>query len=94
MILFAFTTLLGNLYYVDNALIFLNHKKEPSKQFRIVFKLVCIVVVFLGAVIPMDAAWAVADILMGGMTFINLPVCVILGKVAIDALNDYTKQRK
>ena len=42
----------------------------------------------------MDAAWAVADILMGGMTFINLPVCVILGKVAIDALNDYTKQRK
>ena len=33
MILFAFTTLLGNLYYVDNALIFLNHKKKPSTLF-------------------------------------------------------------
>jgi len=42
----------------------------------------------------MGAAWAVADILMAGMTFINIPVCVILGKVAINALNDYTKQRK
>ncbi|MBO5986968.1 MAG: alanine:cation symporter family protein, partial [Lachnospiraceae bacterium] len=31
MTLFAFTTLLGNLYYVDNALIFLNHNKVPSK---------------------------------------------------------------
>ena len=94
MILFAFTTLLGNLYYVDNALIFLNHKKEPSKQFRIVFKLVCIVVVFLGAVIPMDAAWALADITMGGMTLINLPACMMMGTVAIDALRDYEQKKK
>ncbi|KIR01993.1 hypothetical protein P261_00807 [Lachnospiraceae bacterium TWA4] len=27
MVLFAFTTLIGNLYYVDNALAYLNHKK-------------------------------------------------------------------
>lgn len=27
MVLFAFTTLLGNLYYVDNALIYLYGKK-------------------------------------------------------------------
>ena len=30
MALFAFTTLLGNLYYVRNAVIFLNNKKKPS----------------------------------------------------------------
>ena len=94
MVLFAFTTLIGNLYYVDNALIYLNKKREPSKVFMRIFHALCAAIVFVGAVIPMDAAWAVADILMGGMTFINLPVCVILGKVAIDALNDYTKQRK
>ena len=42
----------------------------------------------------MDAAWAMADITMGGMTLINLPVCVLLGTIAIDCLKDYEKQRK
>ena len=93
MLLFAFTTLLGNLYYVDNALIFLNGKKEPSRRFRVVFKCLCVLVIFAGAVIPMDAAWAMADITMGGMTLINLPACMFLGKVAIDALMDYEKQK-
>ena len=94
MVLFAFTTLLGNLYYVDNALIFMNNKKEPSKKFKLIFKLFCVIVVFLGAIISMDAAWAMADITMGGMTLINLPACMLLGGVAIRALRDYEKQKK
>ena len=49
---------------------------------------------FNGAIIPMDAAWAMADITMGGMTLINLPTCIILSKIAIDCLKDYEKQRK
>ena len=51
-------------------------------------------VIFVGALIPMDAAWAAADITMGGMTLINLPACVILGKKAIDCLKDYERQKK
>ncbi len=94
MVLFAFTTLLGNLYYVDNALAFLNHKKMPSEKFLKIFHMGCAVIVFLGAIIPMNAAWAAADITMGGMTLINLPSCMILGKVAIDTLKDYEKQKK
>lgn len=94
MVLFAFTTLIGNLYYVDNALIFLNKKSIPSKKFMRIFHLSCSVIVFIGAVIPMDAAWAMADITMGGMTLINLPVCMLLGKIAIDCMKDYEKQRK
>ena len=94
MILFAFTTLLGNLYYVDNALIFLNKKRQPSKRFMRVFHVLCAVIVLVGAIIPMSAAWAMADITMGGMTLINLPCCMLLGKVAIDSLKDYEKQKK
>ena len=94
MILFAFTTLLGNLYYVKNAIIFLNKKREPSKLFMNIFYVICALIVFVGAVIPMNAAWAAADITMGGMTLINLPTCVILGKVAIKTLEDYEKQKK
>ena len=94
MVLFAFTTLIGNLYYVDNALIFLNNKKKPSENFMKVFHLACAFIVFVGAIIPMDAAWAMADITMGGMTLINLPVCVLLSKFAIDCMKDYEKQKK
>lgn len=94
MVLFASTTLIGNLYYVDNALIFLNNKKKPSKRFMNIFYVFCSIVIFIGAIIPMDTAWAMADITMGAMTLINLPVCVMLSKVAINCLRDYEKQKK
>lgn len=94
MVLFAFTTLLGNLYYVDNALIYMNNKKKPSERFMKIFYICCTVIVFVGALIPMDAAWAAADITMGGMTLINLPTCIVMGKIAIDCLRDYEKQKK
>ncbi|MBO6124224.1 MAG: alanine:cation symporter family protein [Methanobrevibacter sp.] len=94
MVLFAFTTLLGNLYYVNNALIYLNGRKKPSQMFMRIFYVCATIIVFVGAIIPMDAAWAMADITLGGMTLINLPVCILLGKVAIDCLRDYEKQKK
>ena len=94
MVLFAFTTLLGNIYYVDNALAFLNKKRIPSKRFMQIFYVLCAIVIFVGAIIPMDAAWAMADITMGLMTLINLPTCVILGKYALRCLRDYEYQKK
>ena len=94
MVLFAFTTLLGNLFYVDNAIAYLNRKKMPSKRFLDIFHIICAVVIFFGTVIPMDAAWALADITMGGMTIINIPACALLGSIAIKTLKDYEKQKK
>lgn len=91
--LFAFTTLIGNLFYVDNGLAYLNGKRMPSKKFLKVFHLICAVVVFLGAVAPMDAAWAIADIFMGGMTLINIPACFLLRGVVNNALRDYEHKK-
>ena len=94
MLLFAFTTLLGNLYYVDNALIYMNGKKRVKDSTMKIFYVAFILVIFFGAIIPMDAAWAIADITMGLMTIINLPCCVILFGTAKKALVDYEKQKK
>ncbi|MEG0110588.1 MAG: alanine/glycine:cation symporter family protein, partial [Oscillospiraceae bacterium] len=77
MVLFAFTTLLGNLYYVDNCLTFIN-KKVPSKKFMLGFRIAAIIVIFLGAGLSMTAAWDMADLMMALMCLINLPACVIL----------------
>ncbi len=94
MVLFAFTTLIGNLYYVDNALAYLNGKKHPSLKFMTFFYIACVAVIFVGALVPMDFAWTMADLTMGGMTLINIPCCVILSGIAIKALRDFESQKK
>lgn len=93
MILFAFTTLLGNLYYVDNCLAFI-FGKVPSKTFMACYRVVACIVIFVGAGMSMDLLWDISDVTMGFMAIINLPVICILGRPAIEALRDYTRQRK
>lgn len=93
MILFAFTTLLGNLFYVDKCLIFILGR-VPGKTFMRVYHVIASLVIFAGAGLSADFLWNVADVTMGGMTIINIPVIFILSKYALRALKDYEKQRK
>ncbi len=93
MILFAFTTLLGNLYYVDNAFCFIL-KREPGKKFMTIYRIIASLVILLGAGLSADLLWNIADVTMGAMTIINIPVILILSKYAIRALKDYDRQRK
>ena len=83
----------GNIYYCENGLAYLNGKKMPSPSFMRGFHIYAILIVFIGAIIPMTAAWSLADITMGGMTLINLPACVALSGVVIKAYKDYEKQK-
>ena len=91
--LFAFTTLLGNLYYVDSCLTYLN-KKTPSKTFMLCYRIIATILIFVGAGMEMNLAWDVADFLMGVMCLINIPSIIILGGTALKALEDYKKQRE
>ena len=91
--LFAFTTLLGNLYYVDSCLTYLN-KKTPSKTFMICYRIIATILIFVGAGMEMSLAWDIADFLMGVMCLINIPSIIILGGTALKALEDYKKQRE
>ena len=93
MVLFAFTTLLGNLFYVNQAF---NHLlgKEPSKVFNYVYYIIASILILLGAGLNSSVLWDVADILMGLMAIINMVVITILSPKAIKALKDYTKKKK
>jgi len=51
-------------------------------------------VIFLGALLDFGLVWNLADVLMGIMALINLPVIVLLGRPALAALKDYAAQRK
>ena len=93
MLMFAFTTLVGNLFYVDKAIFFI-FKKMPSKTFMRIYYIIASLVILLGAGLSADLLWGIADITMGAMTIINMPVILYLGKYAYRALKDYEKQRK
>lgn len=93
MVLFAFTTLLGNLYYVDQCVFFIM-KKKPSRKLEVLFHIIASLLVFVGAVLSADLLWNIADITMGAMTLINMPVIIILSKYAISALKDYDNKLK
>ena len=93
MVLFAFTTLLGNLYYVDNCFAYIM-KAVPGPTFNMVYRAIACVVIFIGAGSSMGLMWDLADVLMGCMAIINLPVICILGGPALKAMDDYSKQRE
>ena len=92
MLLFAFTTLLGNFYYIENCFAYIL-KKTPSKMFMNAVRFIGAVLIFLGSIVSFGFAWDMADICQCILAFINIPVCIILGGVAYRALDDYVAKR-
>lgn len=93
LFLFAFTTLLGNYYFAETGVTYLCGKL-PSKTVRIIQKVAGIAVVLIGCMSRLNIVWDTADVLMGLMAVINVPVIFLLIKPAIRCLEDYTKQKK
>ena len=65
-----------------------------NKTFMLCYRLAAVFVIFIGAQFSAGLAWDLADVLMGCMALINVPVCLILGGTACKALDDYMKQRR
>ena len=93
MLLFAFTTLLGNFYYIENCFAYILRKK-PSAAFMNTVRVIGAALIFLGAIVSFGFAWDMADIAQCVLAFINIPVCIVLGGVAYRVLDDYKAQKK
>lgn len=94
LVLFAFTTLVGNYFYAEMNISYLYTGAEENKAFITCYRLLAALIVFIGAQFSAGLAWDLADVLMGFMAMINVPVCVILGNKAFRALKNYTDQKK
>lgn len=94
LVLFAFTTLVGNYFYAEMNISYLYKDAEENKVFITCYRLLAALIVFIGAQFSAGLAWDLADVLMGFMAMINVPVCVILGNKAFRALKNYTDQKK
>lgn len=93
LFLFAFTTLIGNFFYAEMGLGYLCDKK-PNKNLLIALRVIATIVVFGGSMMEFSVAWSTADVIMGFLALINLPVIIILGGPAIQCMRDYMKQKR
>nr|WP_294493310.1 alanine/glycine:cation symporter family protein [uncultured Mediterraneibacter sp.] len=93
LFLFAFTTLIGNFFYAEMGLGYLCDKK-PNRNLLIALRAVATIVVFGGSMMEFSVAWSTADVIMGFLALINLPVIIILGGPAIHCMRDYMKQKQ
>ena len=87
---FAFSSLIGNYYYTESNLLFLKN----NKVLLFVFRCTCLLAIFLGAQADFEVVWNLADVTMGFMAIVNIAAILLLGNIAIHALEDYEKQKK
>nr|WP_235888322.1 alanine/glycine:cation symporter family protein [Neobacillus paridis] len=90
---FAFTTIYAYYYIAETNLAFLVRGKN-RKPAMFILKLVLLGAVYYGAVKTATTAWAMGDIGLGIMVWLNLLALFFLGKPAILALKDYEAQLK
>lgn len=90
ILLFAFSSIIGNYYYGEANIRFVTQKRSVLFTYRL---LVGGMVMF-GALASLDLAWSLADITMGLMTICNLIAISLLSRQAFLLLNDYITQKR
>ena len=90
IIFFAFSSIVGNYYYGETNIEFMNTHKGWMTGYRIVV----LGMVMFGSIAHVSLVWNLADLFMGLMAIINILTIVLLGKIAFQVLDDFTKQRK
>ena len=90
ILLFAFSSIIGNYYYGEANIRFISRRPIYLWIYRVLVS--CMVM--CGAVMSLDLAWNLADVTMGLMTICNLIAIVLLSRQALWLLSDYISKKK
>lgn len=91
IILFAFSSIIGNYYYGEANIRYLTDKKWALQVFRIFSGGVF---VFFGSVASFEFVWNLGDLFMALLTLCNLIALVFLCKYAFKLLDNYRAQKR
>ena len=89
--LFSFSTFIGILFYARPNIAYLFGDNWLSQT---LYKVLALVMLFIGGLAAYQAVWDLGDIGIGLMTIFNMIVLVPLAPKAIDSLKDYEKNHK
>ncbi|BBF43398.1 putative amino-acid transport protein [Lachnospiraceae bacterium KM106-2] len=90
ILLFAFSSLVGNYSYAESNIKFI----KDNKIVLLVFRIACLIAIVLGSVAKFDTVWNLADVSMGLMAIVNIIAIILLNKVSTKVLKDYKQQKK
>ena len=91
ILLFAFSSIVGNYYYGEVNIRFMTKSKTAMTIYRI-----CSAgaMVIFGAIASLDSVWTLGDICTALLAFVNLVAIIALGKYAFRLLTDYRQQKR
>ncbi|BAB06433.1 alanine/glycine:cation symporter family protein [Halalkalibacterium halodurans] len=90
ILLFCFSSIIGNYYYGESNLEYI----KENKSVIFLFRLAVLGMVIYGSVESLATVWDLADLFMALMALVNLVALALIGKVALAVLKDYLKQKK
>lgn len=88
--LFAYSSVIGNYYYGETNIEFIN----SNKTYLTIYRLFVVAMVMWGSIASLQIVWDLADLFMGLMAILNIIAILMLGNVAFKVLKDYEKQKK
>ena len=91
ILLFAFSSIIGNYYYGEANIRFITHDTRVITLYR-----VCSagLMVLFGAFASLELVWSLGDLCMALLTACNLVAIVLLGRYAFRLLDDYRSQQR
>lgn len=90
ILLFAFSSIIGNYYYGEANILFITRRKPVLVAYRLLVS----AMVLCGSLMSLDLAWSLADIMMGLMTICNLIAIAILSRQAFLLLDHFLAQKR
>lgn len=87
---FAFSSVIGNYFYAESNILFINN----SKFLLFCFRITCVAAVFLGAQADFSLVWNLADVSMGCMAIVNIIAIFLLRETAMAALDNYEELKR
>ena len=88
--LFSFSTFIGILYYARSNVAYLFGDNWKSQT---IFKIIALVMLFIGGLAAYTFVWDLGDIGVGLMTVFNMIVLIPMSGQAIRALDEYTRKK-
>ena len=90
ILLFAFSSIIGNYYYGESNIEFMSAKKF----WLVAYRTIVVGMIIFGSLTKVAIVWDLADLFMSFMAIVNLIAILLLGKFAFKALKNYTDQKK
>lgn len=89
--LFSFSTFAGVLFYARSNVSYIFGDR---KSWQLVYKIVALVMLFIGGLAAYTTVWTLGDVGIALMTVFNMMAILPLGGEAMRVLRDYEKERK